>query len=108
MANAEIDDNFNPSLIAVSETDGETIVRLEADPDTGRLLVKSLPDTTSLTERYDYDSTTTIYTATAPVGTAEASTGWTINKYDLTDPDNSSGKIATDVSWTNRASGTYN
>lgn len=60
------------------------------------------------TERYDYDSTTTIYTATAPVGTAEASTGWTINKYDLTDPDNSSGKIATDVSWTNRASGTYN
>lgn len=68
----------------------------------------SMIGSSPLTERYDYDNTTTIYTATAPVGTAEASTGWTINKYDLTDPDNSSGKIATDVSWTNRASGIYN
>lgn len=59
------------------------------------------------TERYDYDDATTIYTATAPVGTAENVTGWTITKYDLTDTNNSSGKVATDVSWTNRATGTY-
>lgn len=59
------------------------------------------------TERYDYSSSTTIYTAEAPVGTSNGSTGWTITKYDLTDTNNASGKIATDVSWTNRASGTY-
>jgi len=61
----------------------------------------------SLTERYDYDNATTIYTATAPIGTAENATGWTITKYDLTDSNNSSGKIATDVSWEDRATGSY-
>lgn len=61
----------------------------------------------NLTERYDYDDATTIYTGSATVGTTEGSTGWTITKYDLTDTNNASGKIATDVSWTNRASGTY-
>ena len=60
-----------------------------------------------ITERYDYDDATTIYTASAVVGTADASTGWTVTRYDLTDTNNASGKIATDVSWTNRASGTY-
>lgn len=67
--------------------------------------VTTTPQT--LTERYDYDDSTTIYTATAPVGTADASTGWTIIKYDLTDTNDASGKVATDVSWTNRASGSY-
>jgi len=61
----------------------------------------------TLTERYDYDDPTTIYTATAPVGTADASTGWTITKYDLSDTNNASGKVATDVSWTNRVTGSY-
>lgn len=61
----------------------------------------------SLTERYDYDVSTAIYTGTAVVGTSESSTGWTITKYDLTDTNNASGKVATDVSWTNRATGTY-
>ena len=60
-----------------------------------------------VTERFDYDDATTIYTGTAAVGTADSATGWTITKYDLTDTNNASGKIATDVSWTNRASGTY-
>jgi len=60
-----------------------------------------------MTERYDYDDPTTIYTATAVTGTAEASTGWTITKYDLTNTNNASGKIATDVSWSGRALGTY-
>lgn len=63
--------------------------------------------TALLTERYDYDDATTIYTATAAVGTSEGSTGWIITKYDLTDTDNASGKIATSTSWTNRASGAY-
>ena len=61
----------------------------------------------SLTERYDLDNSTIIYTATAPIGTAEDATGWTITKYDLTDSNNSSGKIATDVSWEDRAIGSY-
>jgi len=61
-----------------------------------------------LTQRYDYDDSTTIYTATAPVGTSDASTGWTITKYDLTDTNDASGKIATDVSWTNRGTGDFN
>jgi hypothetical protein len=69
----------------------------------------ALPVTAAaLTERYDYDVATTIYTAVARRGTSEGSTGWTITKYDLTDTNNASGKIATDVSWTSRASGTYN
>lgn len=60
-----------------------------------------------LTERYDYASSTVIYTAVAPVGTADASTGWTITKYDLSNSSDANGKIATDVSWDNRATGTY-
>ena len=60
-----------------------------------------------LTQRYDYASTTIIYTAEAATGTADASTGWIITKYDLSSTNNASGKVATDVSWTNRAAGTY-
>lgn len=60
-----------------------------------------------LTERYDLDNANIIYTATAPVGTADNATGWTITKYDLTDSNDSSGKIATDVSWEDRATGSY-
>jgi len=59
-----------------------------------------------LTERYDIEGTT-IYTATAPVGTSNCSIGWTIIKYDLSDMTNASGKVATNVSWNNRTSGTY-
>lgn len=62
---------------------------------------------TAVTERYDLSSSTIIYTATAPVGTADASLGWTITKYDLSDTNNASGKVATDVSWENRAIGSY-
>lgn len=59
------------------------------------------------TERYDYSSTSTIYVGSADIGTADASTGWTITKYDLSSSSNASGKVATDVSWNNRATGTY-
>lgn len=62
---------------------------------------------TGRTERYDYSDATTIYVGSAIVGTGEGSTGWTISKYDLTDTSNASGKIAIDVSWTNRLSGTF-
>lgn len=41
MTNAKIDDNFNPTLTGVSSADGVTIVRLEVDPVTGELLVKT-------------------------------------------------------------------
>lgn len=39
MADAGLDQNSRPSLTAVSNVDGETIVRLWADPVTHRLLV---------------------------------------------------------------------
>jgi len=61
----------------------------------------------TFTERYDYDDPTTIYIAEAVVGTSGASLGWTITKYDLTDTNNASGKIATDVSWDNRTAGGF-
>lgn len=61
----------------------------------------------AVTERYDYDDPTTIYTASAPVGTLDADLGWTITKYDLSDTNNASGKVATDVSWNNRATGSF-
>lgn len=60
-----------------------------------------------LTERYDYNDSTTIYTATAALGTANSATGWTITKYDLTDTNDASGKVATDVSWDDRATGSF-
>jgi hypothetical protein len=42
MANAEIDDNFKPTLIAVSSIDGQTPIRVEADETTSELLVKDV------------------------------------------------------------------
>ena len=59
------------------------------------------------TERFDYANSALIYTATAPIGTADSSTGWTITKFDLSDGSNASGKVATDVSWNNRATGSF-
>lgn len=61
----------------------------------------------NVTERYDYSSSTTIYVGTADKGTSNSATGWQIVKYDLASSSDASGKIATDVSWNNRASGTY-
>lgn len=61
----------------------------------------------TVTERYDYSSSTEIYVGEAAVGTAEGSLGWKITKYDLASASAASGKIATDVSWTNKASGSY-
>lgn len=59
------------------------------------------------TERYDYSSSTVIYVGEAVVGTTDNNTGWTIYKYDLATSSAASGKVATDVSWNNRSSGSY-
>lgn len=59
------------------------------------------------TERYDTSNSPIIYTGSAPVGTADSALGWTIYKYDVTTASAMSGKVATDVSWDNRATGTY-
>lgn len=64
-------------------------------------------DVTHNTTKYDYSSNTVIYVGEAPLGTAVNATGWTITKYDLTDNSDASGKVATDVSWNNKASGDY-
>ncbi len=58
-------------------------------------------------ERYDYTSATTIYVGVAPRGTDPSSTGWVITKYDLTDTSDATALIAEDVSWDDRATGTY-
>lgn len=50
MANAKIDDNRRPTLTAVSTADGQTPVRLEADPSNGALIVSSV-----LVAGRDYD-----------------------------------------------------
>ena len=76
----------------------------DADSDT---LIPGIKEA-SLTNRYDYASSTEIYTATAPVGTADDEAGWTITKYDLTSPADASGKIKTNGTWDDRATETYN
>ena len=45
MANAKRDDNYVPTLIAVSNADGVTPVTLYADPTTHRLLVSATAGT---------------------------------------------------------------
>lgn len=108
MGHASRDDNYVPTLIGVSYVDLETPEKIAVDPANNRMMVSAIvTGSGATTERYDYDVATTIYTATAPIGTADDSTGWTITKYDLTDTNDASGKVATDVSWTNRATGTY-
>lgn len=87
------------------DASADDYIRLATSSDGGLLTASQLG---SLIERYDYNDSTTIYTGIANKGTAaSASSGWTITKYDLSDPDDASGLIATDVSWTNRVSGTY-
>jgi hypothetical protein len=80
-----------PTKIAVTNLDGTPI-----------------GSTSQVTKRFDTSSSTILYTATAPVGTADSSLGWTITKFDLTNSSDSSGKVATDVSWTDRSLGSYN
>jgi len=41
MANAKLDENGRPALTAVSSSDGQTVVRLYADPTSHRLLVEN-------------------------------------------------------------------
>lgn len=63
---------------------------------------------TALTERYDYSDSSTIYVGQAPIGSATSADVWTIFKYDLTDPSNAEGLVATSAIWNDRTSGTYN
>jgi hypothetical protein len=56
--------------------------------------------------QYDFASSATIYVGSAPRGTSTSATGWQITKYDLTST-SAAASYATDVSWVNRASGSY-
>lgn len=60
------------------------------------------------TQRYDYSGSPIIYVGYALVSTINSSLGWTINKYDLTTSSSASGKVATNVSWDNRITGSFN
>lgn len=61
----------------------------------------------SIAERFDYSDATTIYTATAAVGSADGDADWTIIKYDLTDSSDASGKVAIGVAWDDHLTETY-
>lgn len=65
-------------------------------------LIAEGPKTTRLDVQGDI-----IYDAYAPVGTTDSGEGWTITKYDISDLTDASGKVATDVSWNDRATGSY-
>ena len=58
------------------------------------------------TERYDIQGTT-IYVGSAAIGTADSTASWVIYKFDLSDLTDASGKVANDVSWDDRTTGTY-
>ncbi len=110
MANVSRDDNYVTTMAGVSYTDLDTPELLAVDPVNNRLLVTAMITSVTnygITERYDYSSSP-IYVGQAAVGISEgAASGWTITEYDLASSSAASGKIATDVSWTNRASGTF-
>jgi hypothetical protein len=57
MANAQHDQNFTTTLVAVSTADGSTPIRLEADPVTGSLLTTS-GSIGLFTKSYDYIAVT--------------------------------------------------
>lgn len=82
---------------------GKIVVPYTYDAETDTLT----PQGTVVSERYDYSSSTTIYTATAPIGTTDAQAAWTITKYDLADASDASGKVATNAVWDDRATETY-
>lgn len=100
--NIEHDDTTGGKAVSIVGTpDGVNRYRLAINADGSIGTANS-----TVTERYDIEGTT-IYTATAPVGTSDSSTGWTITKYDLSNMTAASGKISTDVSWSDRVTGTY-
>lgn len=101
-----------------SDAKAKRVILRALDPTTGDYVTISAVDTgdgtyalaskqSAATERFDYSSSTTIYTGEAAIGTGDDSLGWTLTKYDLSDSSDASGKVATDVSWDDRATGTY-
>lgn len=73
----------------------------------GGQALATVGETALYTERYDLDDANINYYGIAPIGTAESANNWTITKYDLTDANSSSGKVATSISWLNRESVEY-
>jgi len=85
-----------------SNADAKRVLPVSLDLATGGYVKNGA----SLTERYDAQGDT-IYTGSAVIGTSDSATGWTIYLYNLSDMTNASGKIATDVSWVNRVTGSF-
>lgn len=63
MANAKRDDNYIPTLLAVSNADGSTPVALYADPTTHRLLVSIALTIEAPTGNVDDNNTAFTFTA---------------------------------------------
>ena len=80
--NAKNDQNWNPSLIAVSSDDGETPVRLEADPTTGALLTTGGGGGT----QYSEGTTTAPATGTVALGRYLSSAPGTLTDGQLSSP----------------------
>lgn len=67
MANARRDNNFVPTLLGVSSTDGSTPVTVYADPTTHRLLVDAIATITFQPDVFTSTNNQTVFTATKTV-----------------------------------------
>lgn len=99
--------NQRETLNVIDQITGEPFA-VEGNSADGSIKTTTTVTIPTVTERYDTSNSPIIYTGSATVGTSDASLGWTITKYDVTISSAMSGKIATDVSWDNRAIGAYN
>lgn len=112
MTNAPIDGNHHKGLLAADSVTGDPkpLASTDVNGDPALNVYVVADDTSSsasLTERYDYSSSTVIYTGTAPLGTATSSAAWKITKYDLNSSSAASGKVKTAGVWDDRATETY-
>ena len=88
MPNTKFDENFQPSLIAVSDVDSKTIVLLEADPTTNRLKVTTTVSGTPKVDSATYalqfatdsGTSTTFYLGEAVEGSATSAAVWRIQR----------------------------
>lgn len=84
MSDAKIDNNWKPTLIGVSSVDGDTPVRAEINPGTGRLLVDASGGSSGT--QYAEGATTSPATGTVALGRYQASPAGTLADGALTAP----------------------
>jgi hypothetical protein len=65
------------------------------------------PQVSGQTELFDYSSSSVIYVGQAAPGSSPSDPAWFVQKFDLSDASNASGKVARGIAWTDRASEVY-